>query len=79
MKKYGIRIFGKTMGYIGLRLYVILWVIFAKTMILGKTFGIYYGIYWLKLLDIFSKLCDIVVHWIYKAKTKECIRQNYGI
>ena len=33
LKKYGIRIFGKTMGYIGLRLYVILWDIFAKTMI----------------------------------------------
>ena len=56
MIKYGIRIFGKTMGYIGLRLYVILWDIFAKTMIYwAKHLGYIMGYIGYKLLDIFFK------------------------
>ena len=41
---------------------------------------------WIKLWDILVKNCwiylaklwDILVHWIYKAKTKGYIRQKYG-
>ena len=41
------------MGYIGLRLYVLLCDVF------GKNYGTYYGIYRFKFLDIFVKLCEL--------------------
>ena len=46
------------MGYIGLRLEIILLECIWQKLwdILDQNYGLYYALYWLKLLDIFGKI-----------------------